>query len=316
MRAAKTAFLVLSLSPAVLVVSWVAGVFVLRSPWAPLCGAAVVFGPLLFLVASRQIQWNDGVRPLIWAAACSGLLLIPGIALALAPHWLHATDPGLPAIQLQPDPNSPGRYQVTGLNVRWPPTIQKLPAGAGATFAVEMSQNGGASGEHVPANIEDGFGNRIDFSEPKPGILHLQDNAGGFADVDWTAPAPILVRSQAVPRNAAARGPLPFARRAVAVGQTLLFTTPFLGLMLFTLALLRQDRTAALVRGSFLLQTLGVALQGVLLLFVWTSSGQGGEAGIGMALLAVIALIPAAGTSLTGAGLLSLALRGMLGSLE
>ena len=133
MRAAKTALSVLSLSPA-LVAVWIAGFFVPGLPWVPFCGALVVFAPLLFLAASSQIQWNDGVRPVLWAAAGSGLLLIPAIALALAPQWLHATDPGPPVIQLQPDPNLPDRYQVDGLNVRWPPTIQKLPAGAGATF--------------------------------------------------------------------------------------------------------------------------------------------------------------------------------------
>jgi hypothetical protein len=53
-----------------------------------------------------------------------------------------------------------------------------------------------------------------------------------------------------------------------------------------------------------------------LLVLVWTGSGRGGEAGMGMAMLIILAAIPTAAVTLFGAGMLSFVLWGMVGSLE
>jgi hypothetical protein len=310
MKPRQIALLVLSLSPGILIALGVSALLA-GSVWPVLAGYLAVYAPLTYLaIRQPRRKRQAGVRTFLWIAVGSVVLVPLGFALAWGTRFLHVQDDGPPKIELVPAARPRIEYEVKGLNVRWAPKIAKNAPNVKDFFGIDMSHRGGSTGARPPATIEDGYGNHVSFTEVRPGVLRLEDNAGGFAEVDWNGQQPVLVRSHAVARTPSARGPTSFAMRATGIGQLLLCIAPLTAWMFLTVALRRMaDSHARGVLGvSLLFQLAGLAIDGLLLFAIWTGGSRSGEAGIAMAFL-ILALLALAGiTSLLGVGILSYAL--------
>jgi hypothetical protein len=174
-----------------------------------------------------------------------------------------------------------------------------------------MTHQGGITGSVPPGTIKDGYGNLVRFSVSRPEILHLEDQLGGFADVDWSGPAPVLVASRAMVRSTSARVPTLRARRLVNVGHILLLVSPLLAWLLLSAAIAgarsgRRSWTAtARLYLSCVLQTAGL----VLVVLAATVPHSPGDQGMGKAMLFLLAFAASGmGLLLMSAALLRIAL--------
>ncbi len=301
-------FVILAGSPWLTLVALVISYLVISAPWPGAAFYAAVFFPLALLALV------PGLRPkarrakvLISLALASLVLLIPGTILARATENLLVEDPVVPAIALE---SHGGSLRIKGLSIRWPPDIRRYAPGAGAEFGVEMSVKGGVHGRAVPCTMEDGYGNSVQIQVKRQGVLHLEDQLGGFADIDWTGPVPVLLASRAVGRSASARGPTPLAWHLVSAGEWLVLVTPFIAWSLWTAALAHTGRLCGWVGSadlylSFLFQTGGLIGFILVLFLMVTGPGAGGDQAMGHAILVIALAFLALGVSLIGLGIMS-----------
>ena len=166
-----------------------------------------------------------------------------------------------------------------------------------------MSQRGGSEGIAVPGKIEDGYGNHCEFTEPQPDVLRIEDNAGGFAVIDWTGEKPVLTDSHSAVRSDAARGPSVLGRRMASLGEFLLLATPLITWWLAAGAVAKGLEDVA-IRTARLPLTIGLVGMGLLLPFSLRLP-SGGEQGMADTFLYGFAVLAALACS--GFGLLLLA---------
>ena len=165
-----------------------------------------------------------------------------GAALAFAPDYLFNEDPPGAAIALRPAADISGdadTYEVVGLCVRHAPTIGRGYGEGRDQLGIRMIWRDGVISETAPlkregvfreaapCDHEDGYGNGLAATLPRPSVLRLEDRAGGFALIDWTGAEPVLIESRAVPRPPSARGPTELAQRLVVPGVAVLVAAPF-----------------------------------------------------------------------------------------
>lgn len=300
----------LIVAPPAFIVVWIVGTGFAGSIWIPLGPTIAIYAALVYFAFVERSGSRRRHQTGQWfarASALSGVLLIPAVLFATAADWTRAEQVGPARIDLEFNPNPGDRARVTGLNVRWAPTIRKIAKPGGTVFSLEMSQAAGRESRNIPAKLEDGFGNSVSATEPNPGRLRLTDGVGGTVDIDWTAAAPRIVASQAVPRTASTIGPSRFGRRSVAAGQYALLIVPLVGMLLFAFARRHATNdTGSLLTNSIWIQSLGLALHIVVLGVVWLASGQSGERGISAAAMSICTMTPAILTSLVGISLHSL----------
>lgn len=232
-----------------------------------------------------------------------------GLVLSQAESFVLMSEPANPKITLDPLPNRVNVFRITGVNVRWAPEIQK--DSPEVEFGGAMSHFGGSSGWGVTAarpnfKMNDGYGNWVSFELLRAGVVRVTDNLGGFAEIDWNDAAPVVTDSRAMRKTASARGPSYNGRRLAAQGQLMVFVTPFLSWLLFTIAFAtfaRAERNKD-VASSFWdarnLQLIGLGLYGLIMLVQWTRGHRGGEAGLGAMALICLLGIPALLTSAAG----------------
>lgn len=310
-RLYPAALVVLAMSPGIFLLAIVLGFFQGQMPWLLMLGGWLALtAPLVYLsLDARPYPDKPWARLLFWPAAAIAMIVGIGIAMVQAPKQLLVSDTQPPGITLAHSSQMPNRCTIIGLNVRYPPSIEKADPGLQYRFRVCMSFRGGESSCAPPHTLEDGYGNSIRYREPRAGVLHVEDNLGGFTEVDWNGPTPVLVTSHAFPRTASARGPRPIARDIENAGGLILCFSPLVAWMLLTMALTRLEAFATLV----LYWTLGLQFAGLafdvlacLLLRVLphTHTDNGGN---GMFVMFFV-VMPAALMSLAGLSLLSFSL--------
>ena len=225
-RLVQAALVAGALSPAVVLAGW--AVAAALGDYRPgVAGNAAVLGPLFWLALASPSPHRG--RWLAWAAVGGFGPLAAGAALAFAPDWLFADEPPGSGIALRPGATSddPGRYEVAGLSVRRPPVIRRYDHEGATRFGVDLPRRGGAVGGPTPCEREDGYGNGIAATLPRPGVLRLDDRDGGFAVIDWAGAEPVLIESRVAPRSQRAREPSELADRLVGPGRVLLAASPF-----------------------------------------------------------------------------------------
>ena len=239
MRLARLALLAGALSPLVAVAGW-AGAALVGSAAFVAAGHIAIAGPLLALAALSPRRGL--VRRLVIALVVGVAMPVAGAALAFAPDYLFNADPPDPAIELRrvaASGDGDGTYEVVGLCVRHAPVAGRSHGEHRNELCIRMIWRDGVFPETAPLNPEgvfravapcehgDGYGNGIAAALPRPGVMRLEDRAGGFALIDWTGIDPVLIESRAAARPASARGPTELARRLVVPGVALLVAAPF-----------------------------------------------------------------------------------------
>jgi hypothetical protein len=194
---------------------------------------------------------------------------------------------------------------VKGLNYRNAPTLQKDALNEKSPYRLEVAVMGGTGCCAPPRSFEDGFGNRIDFIEKKPDILRVEDNLGGFAEIAWNGPVPILTNSLAHPRTSSARGPTANARNLAEIGLTIKVFSPLVAWMLLTMALVQSESLNTVAfRASQRLQQVALGLW--VISFLITTTSPEGPNGVGDVMFAGFCLgLPAAIMSIVGLSILS-----------
>ena len=152
----------------------------------------------------------------------------------------------------------------------------------------------------LPRTFDDGLGNHIAFSEKGPGVLRVEDNIGGFAEINWNGDVPILVDSRALPRTASARGPTLAAIHIAAGGEIVLLFAPFVAWMLLTMALVQLEALSTKSpSASLLLQSIAMVIYVIALLMSLKSPDGPNGVGRGM-FVGFVLVAPALLMSLIG----------------
>jgi hypothetical protein len=146
--------------------------------------------------------------------------------------------------------------------MRFNPRLEKASPGLSYLFRLEVGARGGESSCAPPYHFKDGYGNTLDFSQTGPTRVRIEDNRGGYADINWDGSRFVLNDSYSAGRSEAARGPTVTAERLGDWGKLLLVLAPLLAWFALTVFVrqCRADRSystrATLV--SIAMQAIGI----------------------------------------------------------
>jgi hypothetical protein len=293
------------------VIGWCVGIFGVQSFWPGLVATAALYLPLSILgYLPPMLPGAKNVRFLTrLAVGCGVFALLGGIFASPAADRFIAGLAAMPRIALAPTPDRPGYYRISGLRVRWGPDLRKSPPGAGHAFSGDMSRAGGATGITVferrpPLRVNDGYGNHVAFRVVRPNVLRIEDNLGGFMEIDWNRDVPVVTDSQPASQATRAGMPTAIGGRLVGLGQWLMIVTPLTSWLLLIAAVravFREGDVYLQFTVPWILQLVGLGLFMLMGFVQWSYGSRSGEAGIAAAVMVLVIGAPALSASISGA---------------
>jgi hypothetical protein len=233
----RLATILLALSP-IAFLGWIgacaAGV---DSPLLTLICDLFVVAPLVVLVCSRRLPISPASQRTLFLALACFVLLIPAVLLHFGPRFSMESG-GQSVIRLDPPPHqmpAEGAAYLRGLNVKDGVMILKWGDGQEHDGPSPFSACDYLDWFSPPSHFTDENGNGLDFKLTGTNVLHFQDDRGGYADVQWTGSAFVLVASQSAGQSNSARSPTGAGALAGKVGDLLLFLTPMLAWIWMTI---------------------------------------------------------------------------------
>ena len=254
----------LAFSPLAALFSLAAFAFRFNTPLGILVGDLTIVVPLMVLAFSKSAGFSSRSRRTLQIALACFLLLVPALAMHFAPQYsskLGRDD--LSRIYLDPPPHkmpAQGASILRGLSVDYGVMILRCDPGERSVYrAIVWNQD-----EPPPFHFQDQHQNGLDFRLNGDGLLHFEDDRGGFADVRWDGRQFLLSGSHSAGQSASVRSSWGSVVAARSMGSFLLILTPMLAWLIITLfALLRSHETdapsASLIFAG-LLQIMGMAL--------------------------------------------------------
>jgi hypothetical protein len=279
-RAVQISQLFLAYSPWTYLVLTVSVFWFFDSSAGAAVGCVPIYVPMVVLLFTRPAL-SPRARAILVAATSTGLLFVPAAMLCASPLFLLEPDTTSSAgIVLKPWRGKAESVDISGLSVRFDPRLEKAKQGPPYQFQLSVRRRGGVDGSGPPRRFEDGYGNRLEFTQPGPMVVQLVDGRGGYARIRWDGEQFILDDFRAAGKSESARGPTSLAVQLGNWGGGLLVVTPLLCWLLLALFArqLRADQSESTRRSeiSAVLQGLGIAFA---LCIPFSPAGPGHEIG-------------------------------------
>jgi len=232
----RTIIVFLALSPLPFLICLVGFGFAFDTVLGSLAGDVAIFVPLGFLAFSKHAGNSRTCRRWLRWALGSSLLLLPAVALHLAPTFsMKYGQSG--QIRLDPPPHSmpvEGAAFLRGLSVKDGVMILKSQPDEDSNSSSPFTACDYLEWFSPPSHFYDENGNGLDFRMSGNDLLHFQDDRGGYADIKWDGKQFVLLASHTAGLADSAKAPGGAARLAGKFGDLLLILCPMLAWLLIT----------------------------------------------------------------------------------
>lgn len=201
-----------------------------------LAGDVAIFFPLAFLAFSSNAAISQTCRRRLRWALGSSFLLLPAVALHVAPTFsMKFGSAG--QIRLDPPPHpmpAEGAAFLRGLSVKEGVMILKSQPDEDSNSTSPFTACDYLEWFSPPSHFYDENGNGLDFRMTGNDLLHFQDDRGGYADVKWDGKQFVLLASHSAGQADSAKVPGGAATLAAKFGDLLLILSPVLAWLLIT----------------------------------------------------------------------------------
>jgi hypothetical protein len=232
----RALIVVLALSPIPFLLCLVGFGFAFDTVLGSLAGEVAIFVPLAFLAFSKNAAISQSCRRWLRWALGSSFLVLPAVALHLAPN-LSMKSGQAGQIRLDPPPHqmpAEGAAFLRGLSVKDGVMILKSQPDEDNNSSSPFTACDYLEWFSPPSHFYDENGNGLDFRMNGKDVLHLQDDRGGFADVRWNGKQFVLLGSHSAGQADSAKSPGAAAALGGKFGDLLLILAPMLAWLLVT----------------------------------------------------------------------------------